>query len=92
MEELQPRTLEQIQNYINRAKDSVWVITDVIQKLTDGAAPSKSLKGDIERNVGHLKIVVDQQDVIDSGEDISELQSGISAGESKLAENIWPAE
>lgn len=86
------RTIEEIRGDINAAKDSVWVITDTIQKLTDGAEATNNLKGDIQRNVNHLKLVVAKEDVTSSGEDISELNSSISAGEAKLAENIWPAE
>lgn len=86
------RTIEEIRGEISAAKDSVWVITDTIQKLTDGAEATANLKGDIQRNVDHLKIVVAKEDVTGSGEDISELNSGITTGEAKLAENIWPAE
>lgn len=86
-----PRTLEQIQGTIKAARDSVWVITDTIEKLAAGKPASEELKGNIERNVGHLKHVVSAQDLLDSGEDIADLQAAIVAGEAKLAENIWPA-
>lgn len=86
------RTLEQIQRYIQVARDSVWVIEDSIQRLTNGETPSNNLKGNIDRNVAHLKLVVSAQDVINSGETISDLVAAIAAGEAKLAENIWPTE
>lgn len=88
---MEPRTLEQIQGTIRAARDSVWVIEDSIQKLTSGAAATEELKGNIDRNVSHLKLVVANPEVIASGENISDLQAAIIAGEAKLAENIWPA-
>jgi hypothetical protein len=87
--ENETRTLEQIQATISAARDSVWVVTDELQKIADGEAATAERKGNIERNVSHLKLVVAAQDVIDSGEDISDLIAAIAAGESKLAENIW---
>lgn len=88
--EREPRTLEQIQGTIRAARDSVWVISDEIQKLADGQPATTERKGNIERNVSHLKIVVADQEIIDSGEDISDLNAAITTGEAKLAENIWP--
>ena len=89
MEEKQPRTLEEIQGTIRAARDSVWVIDDSIQKLADGQPANKELKGNIERNVGHLKIVLSDQELLDSGEDIADLQQAVTVGEAKLAEDIW---
>jgi hypothetical protein len=89
--ENKPRTLEEIQGTIKAARDSVWVIEDTLQKLADGDTPDEQLKGNLERNVGHLKLVVGSADVVASGEDISDLNAAIAAGEAKLAEDIWPA-
>lgn len=86
------RTLEQIQGTIRAARDSVWVVDESIQKLAGGAPASEELKGNIQRNVGHLKIIVADQEVIDSGETITDLQAAIVAGEAKLAEDIWSTE
>jgi len=85
------RTQEQILRTITAARDSVWVIEDTIAKLDGGKTPSKELKSNIERNVGHLKLVVSDEEIVNSGEDISDLQSAITTGEAKLAEDIWPA-
>jgi hypothetical protein len=85
-------TLEEIQGTIRAARDSVWVIEDTIQKLSDGETPDKEKKGNLERNVGHLKIVVGSADVVASGEDISDLNAAIAAGEAKLSQNIWPTD
>ena len=92
MEEIRQRTLEEIQATIRAARDSVWVINDTIAKIADGATPSNELKGNIERNVGHLKLVVADPEVVTSNEDISDLHAAITAGEAKLAEDIWPAQ
>lgn len=93
MEEPKPMTLEEIQGTIRAAQDSVWVITDTIQKLQDVSNhDSLNLKETIERNVAHLKIVTTSKEISDSGEDISDLLSAIEVGEAKLAEDIWSTE
>ena len=85
-------TEKQILGTINAALDSVWVINDEIEKLANGKEPSKEGKGNIERNVGHLKLVVANPEITGSGNDISALEAAIVTGEAKLAEDIWPAE
>jgi hypothetical protein len=87
--ENQTRTIEEIRGTIRAARDSVWVIDDTLAKLAGGQSPSQELKGNIERNVGHLEIVVASQEIIDSNEDIADLHAAITAGQAKLAENIW---
>lgn len=82
-------TLEEIQRTITVARDSVWVIDDELAKLADGQPANQERKGNIERNVGHLKLVVANPEIASSGENISDLQTAITAGEAKLAENIW---
>jgi hypothetical protein len=83
------RTLEEIQYTIKAALDSVWVIEDTIQQIANGEPANEQRKGNIERNVGHLKIVVSQPDLIESGEDISALQTAIEQGETILSESSW---
>lgn len=85
------RTQEEILQTITAARDSVWVIEDTIAKLDGEETPSKELKSNIERNVGHLKLVVSDEEIVNSGEDISDIQSAITTGEAKLAEDIWTA-
>jgi hypothetical protein len=87
-----PRTIEQIRGTIRAARDSVWVITDEIEKLNAGGTPNNSAKGNIDRNVSHLKLVVANQEIIDSDEDISDIIEAIEVGEEKLAEDIWTAD
>jgi hypothetical protein len=90
--ERETKTPEEITQTINAAKDSVWVIENTIEKLTNGSTATQQLKEDIDRNVGHLKLIVSAEEIVDSGQDISELENGIALGEAKLAENIWPTE
>lgn len=78
-------TPEQITYTITAARDSVSVITEVIEKLNSGATLTKDLKGNIQRNVDHLKIVVANDQIISSGQDISDLNAAIAAGEEKIA-------
>lgn len=82
-------TQEEILSTIRAARDSVWVIENTIEKLTAGAEASEELHGDLDRNVSHLKLVVASQEIVDSGEDISDLEEAITTGEAKLAEDIW---
>ena len=90
--ELKPMTLEEIQARIIVARDSVWVITDTIEKLKNGQIASLELKIDIQRNIEHLKNITTIKEIVDSGEDISDLLYAIEVGENKLAEDIWPTE
>jgi len=87
-----PRTIEQIRGTIRAARDSVWVISDEIEKLDAGGTPNENAKGNIDRNVSHLKLVVSDQEILDSDEDISDIIEVIEVGEAKLAEDIWPAD
>jgi hypothetical protein len=90
--EKEPRTLEQIKQTIKAARDSVWVITNEIEKLAAGQPANKERKGNIERNVQHLKLIVTNEEIINSGEDIADLNAAIVTGEAKLAETIWLTE
>ena len=87
-----PKTLAQIQGTIRAARDSVHVVTEQIEKLVAGATPNKEIKGNLERNVGHLKLIVSDTEVVSSGEDIADLQAAITAGDAKLASETWPDE
>jgi hypothetical protein len=87
-----PKTLAQIQATIRAARDSVYVITEQIEKLAAGETPNKNIKGNLERNVGHLKLVVSDNEIANSGENIADLQAAITAGDAKLASETWPDE
>ena len=82
-----PRTIEEIRGTIRAARDSVWVISDEIAKLTTRGQLTDDGRGNLERNVGHLQLVVASTEIIESGEDISDLHSAIAAGEQALANN-----
>jgi hypothetical protein len=83
--EQQAKTVEQIQSTIRAARDSVWVINEEIQKLSAGGSLTDDARGNIERNVEHLKIIVADAEIVASGEDISDLQTAITSGEATLA-------
>jgi len=91
MEEPVP-TAKQLLGGYNAAKDSVWVVESSIDRLTSETNDGEKLeiKGDIERNVGHLKIVVANQHMIDSGHDLTILQAAIDAGTACLESTTWP--
>lgn len=76
---------EQIEGTIRAARDSVWVITDTLAKLAAGESLDDQHRGNIERNVSHLKLVVANPEIANSGQDISDLVQAIAAGEEKLA-------
>lgn len=82
-------TPEQITYTITAARDSVSVVTETLEQLAEGKTANRERKGNIERNVGHLKLVVANQEIVESGESITDLQEAIVIGEAKLAENIW---
>lgn len=85
----EPKTIKQIRRTITAARDSVSVVTETLEQLAEGKTANRERKGNIERNVGHLKLVVADQEIIESGENIADLQAAIITGEAKLAENIW---
>ena len=74
------------QQIIKAARDSVWVIEDTISKIDSGEEFTENLHDDIDRNVGHLKLVVEKTEVAESGEDITDLHAAIQAGEAKMSE------
>lgn len=90
MAERRQRTIEEIRQFIRIARDSMWAVNNVIEKLNTGVVPNKMLHGELKRNVTHMSIVVADQEVISSGEDTSDLHAAIAKGEAKLAESIWP--
>lgn len=83
-----PLTLEEIQGTIHTARDSVWVVTDTIAKIA-GENYTDEHKGNLERNVGHLRIITGTTDIVESGEDIADLLQAIEDGDTALAS--WPA-
>lgn len=82
-EDLTPQ--ERAERTVTAARDSVWVINNEIEKKNESGSLSDEGRGNIERNVAHLEIVVASQEIIDSGLDISDLNAAIVAGKAALA-------
>lgn len=78
-------TEEQILGTLRAARDSVWVINDSLAKLANGETLTEQLRGNIDRNVSHLKLVVGNPEIANSGQDISDLNQAITSGEAALA-------
>jgi hypothetical protein len=81
-------SIEGIRDRVKTARDSVWVINNEIQKKSESVdgVLTKEAKGNIERNVAHLEIILSITNVTDTGEDLSELEEAIVAGKAALAE------
>lgn len=86
----QQKTLDEVKSIIAVSKDSVWVIETRIEEIANGKPANKLRKSEIDSNVRHLKNVIQDEDVINSGENINDLVAAIALGEAKLAEDIWP--
>lgn len=80
-------TQEQILGTIRAARDSVWVINDSIQKFNAAGSLNEELRGNLQRNVGHLQLVVASEPIANSGEDISDLNQAIIDGNNVLDSN-----
>ena len=80
MEERVPTTQEILQT-ISAARDSVWVIGDEILKENT----TKENIQTIQRNVGHLELVMSNEYVTGSGEDLSDLTDAIQDGNEFVA-------
>jgi hypothetical protein len=88
IQEIYMKSIEGIRKTIQIAKDSVWVIESEIQKKTSSEDGKLTKEGgiSIQRNVEHLELVLSKQHIMESGEDLSELQNAVIAGKAALAE------
>ena len=81
-------TPEQLQENVNRtvhaARDSVWVVNDEIQKKADRGELTPEGRGNIERNVAHLEIVMSDTNIVSLGGDLSDLTAAITNGKAAL--------
>ena len=81
-------TPEQLQENVNRtvhaARDSVWVVNDEIQKKADRGELTPEGRGNIERNVAHLEIVMSDNNIVSLGGDLSDLTAAITNGKAAL--------
>lgn len=76
---------ESVNNIVHAARDSVWVINDELQKMSDRGELTADGRGNIERNVGHLEIVMADPRVVELGGDLSDLTAAITNGKAALA-------
>jgi hypothetical protein len=77
-------TQEQIEKTVRVARDSVWVINDEIAKLANNMPWNNERRGNIERNVAHLELVMANTQISDSGLDLSDLTAAIAVGKQEL--------
>lgn len=77
-------TQEQIEGTVRAARDSVWVINDELSKLANNMPWNEERKGNIERNVAHLELVMANPEISGSGLDLSDLTAAINAGNQEL--------
>lgn len=80
------RTQEDLIRTIVVARDSVWVVNNEIQKKAENGTLTEEGKGNIQRNVSHLEIVTSDAEIVNCGEDISDLLAAITAGKAILEE------
>lgn len=85
-EQLTPEQLqERVNGTVRAARDSVWVINDEIQKKADRGELTPEGRGNIERNVAHLEIVMADPNIVSLGGDLSDLTAAITNGKAALA-------
>lgn len=77
-------TQEQIEGTVRAARDSAWVINDELAKLSSGQSWSDDRKGNIERNVAHLELIMSNAEIANSGLDLSDITDAIAAGKQEL--------
>jgi hypothetical protein len=77
-------TQEQIEGTVRAARDSVWVINDEIAKLANNMPWNNERRGNIERNVAHLELVMANTQISGSGLDLSDLTAAIAVGKQEL--------
>lgn len=76
---------ERVDHTVRAARDSVWVVNDELQKMSDRGELTEEGRGNIERNVGHLEIVMADPQVVELGGDLSDLTAAITNGKAALA-------
>lgn len=87
---LQEQTPEQrIQQTITAAFDSVSLIEDVVAGIDRGGSTVEQILRMVEANVGHLKIVLEYEGVVDAmtEEQTTRYNAAIVSGEAYLTEH-----
>jgi len=78
---------ERVDQTVRAARDSVWVISDEIQKkAARNGVLTEEGKGNLERNVAHLELVMQDPKVVELGGDLSDLTTAITDGKAALVE------
>jgi hypothetical protein len=85
MLEQQLTAQQRVDGTVRAARDSVWVVTNELQKKADTGVLSEEGRGNIERNVAHLEIVMSDPQVVELGGDLSDLTAAITNGKAALA-------
>jgi hypothetical protein len=75
---------QKVDQTVNAARDSVWVVNDEIQKKADLGELTQEGRGNIERNVAHLEIVMADPKIVELGGDLSDLTAAIVNGKAAL--------
>lgn len=89
---MEQMTEQQVTRYIRAARDSVAVINEELEKLAGGWQRSWRVKDSLKRNIGHLEIVVANEQVIACDDDCADLHKAIADGKATLAEGEWEVE
>jgi hypothetical protein len=76
---------QRVDGTVRAARDSVWVVTNELQKKADTGVLSEECRGNIDRNVAHLEIVMSDPQVVELGGDLSDLTAAITNGKAALA-------
>jgi hypothetical protein len=76
---------QRVEGTVRAARDSVWVVNDEIQKKADRGELTAEGRGNIERNVAHLEIVMADPQVVELGGDLTDLTAAITDGKAALA-------
>lgn len=84
MAEQQLTEQEKVDATVRAARDSVWVVNDEIQKKADRGELTQEGRGNIERNVAHLEIVMADPKIVELGGDLSDLTAAITNGKAAL--------
>lgn len=85
LQEQEQTPQQRVEGTVRAARDSVWVVNDEIQKKADRGELTAEGRGNIERNVAHLEIVMGDPQVVELGGDLSDLTAAITNGKAALA-------
>lgn len=83
------RTPEEVQRTITAAFDSVGLIDRIIAGEDMVNQTIEERKNTVERNVGHLNIQLNDQEIVDgmTPEQLTEMQAAVTNGNLYIAEN-----